>query len=50
VVRAGGVQRGAAFAGLGLHARRAAVPFAYLAAGSLLTRPLVLGVMAMFAL
>jgi hypothetical protein len=40
----------AAFAGLGLPARRAAVLFAYLAAGSLLTRLLVLGVMSMFGL
>jgi hypothetical protein len=40
----------AVFAGLGLPARRAAVLFAYLAAGSLLTRLLVLGVMAMFGL
>lgn len=37
----------AAFAGLGLPARRATVLFAYLAAGSLVTRLLVLGVMAM---
>lgn len=40
----------AAFAGLGLPARRATILFAYLAAGSLLTRLLVLGVMAMFGL
>lgn len=40
----------AAFAGLGLPASRAAILFAYLAAGSLLTRLLVLGVMAMFGL
>jgi hypothetical protein len=40
----------ATFAGLGLPARRAAVLLAYLAAGSLLTRLLVFGVMAMFGL
>lgn len=40
----------AAFAGLGLPVRQAAILFAYLAAGSLLTRLLVLGVMAMFGL
>ena len=38
----------AAFAGLGLPAGRAAILFAYLATGSLFTRLLVLGVMAMF--
>jgi hypothetical protein len=40
----------AAFAGMGLPAGRAAILFAYLAVGSLLTRVLVLGVMAMFGL
>src|SRR4051794_31464055 len=40
----------AAFAGLGLPFGRASVLFAYLAAGSLLTRLLVLGVMAMFGI
>jgi hypothetical protein len=40
----------AAFDGLSLPARRAAVLFAYLAVGSLLTRLLVLGVVAMFGL
>jgi hypothetical protein len=38
----------AAFAGLGLPAGRAPVLFAYLAAGSLVTRLLVLGVLAVF--
>lgn len=40
----------AAFAGLSLPAQRAAILFAYLAVGSLITRLLVLGVMAMFGL
>ncbi len=40
----------AAFAGLGLPAGRASVLFCYLAAGSLVTRLLVLGVMALFGI
>jgi hypothetical protein len=40
----------AAFAGLGLPAGRASVLFAYLAAGSLVTRLLVLGVLALFGI
>jgi hypothetical protein len=40
----------AAFAGMGLPAGRASILFAYLAAGSLLTRLLVLGVLAMFGI
>jgi hypothetical protein len=40
----------AAFAGLGLPVGRAAVLFAYLAVGSLVTRLLVLGVLAMFGI
>jgi hypothetical protein len=40
----------AAFAGLGLPAGRASVLFACLAAGSLVTRLLVLGVLAMFGI
>jgi len=40
----------AAFAGMGLPAGRASVLFAYLAAGSLVTRLLVLGVLAMFGI
>ncbi len=40
----------AAFAGSGLPAGRASVLFCYLAAGSLITRLLVLGVLAMFGI
>ena len=40
----------AAFAGSGLPAGRASVLFCYLAAGSLVTRLLVLGVLAMFGI
>jgi hypothetical protein len=40
----------AAFTGMGLPAGRASVLFAYLAAGSLLTRLVVLGVLAMFGI
>lgn len=40
----------AAFAGLGLPAGRASILFAYLAAGSLLTRLVVLGVLAVFGI
>jgi len=40
----------AAFVGLGLSTGRASVLFCYLAAGSLVTRLLVLGVLAMFGI
>lgn len=40
----------AAFAGTGLPAGRASILFTYLAAGSLLTRLIVLGVLAMFGI